>query len=135
VDALAPTLRETVFATVREALTNVGRHAPGAAATVAVAVGDAVEIRVTDDGAAPGSTDTAGTAPGTRGDVGGGQGLVGLRERAALVGGTLDSGPCDGPCDGPWGAGWRVALHVPLAARVDGPDGADGPSGPDGASR
>jgi signal transduction histidine kinase len=106
-----------VFATVRESLTNVGRHAPGAAATVAVAVGDAVEVRVTDDGAAPGSTDTAGAAPGTRGDVGGGQGLVGLRERAALVGGTLDSGPC--------APGWRVTLHVPLVAVTDGPDGAD----------
>jgi signal transduction histidine kinase len=126
VNALPPRLRETVFATVREALTNVGRHAPGAATTVALTIGDALEVRVTDDGAAPGS---AGAASGTRGDVGGGQGLIGLRERAALVGGTLDSGPCDGPCDGPCGAGWRVALHVPLAARVDAADG------PDGASR
>ena len=124
VDALSPTLRETVFATVREGLTNVGRHAPGAAAAVAVAVGDAVEVRVTDHGAASGSAGTADAAPGTRGDVGGGQGLVGLRERAALVGGTLDSGPDD--------AGWRVTLHVPLAARVD---GADAPDAPDGATR
>jgi signal transduction histidine kinase len=104
VDALPARLRETVFATVREALTNVGRHAPGAAATVAVTVGDAVEVRVTDDGPPPGSA----VDPVARGDVGGGRGLVGLAERAALVGGTLDSGPDD--------RGWRVALHVPRTA-------------------
>ncbi|NMO89386.1 histidine kinase [Actinomycetospora sp. TBRC 11914] len=103
VDALSPRVRETVFATVREALTNVGRHAPGAAAAVSVTVTDAVAVRVTDDGPGPDAAPA-----GARGDVGGGQGLVGLRERAALVGGTLWCGPHDG--------GWRVALHVPLPA-------------------
>ena len=106
VDALPAHVRETVFATVREALTNVGRHAPGAAATVAVGVGDALEVRVTDDGPAPGAV----ADPGARGDVGGGQGLVGLAERAALVGGTLDTGPHDG--------GWRVTLRVPRTPEV-----------------
>jgi signal transduction histidine kinase len=103
VDGLPATVRETVFATVREALTNVGRHAPGAAVVVAVTVADAVDVRVTDDGPGPDAEPA-----GARGDVGGGQGLVGLRERAALVGGTLETGPCD--------AGWRVSLHVPLPA-------------------
>jgi signal transduction histidine kinase len=105
VDALPARIRETVFATVREALTNAGRHAAGAAVAVSVvAVGGAVEVRVGDDGPAPGS---AATVPaGTRGDVGGGKGLVGLRERAELVGGTLDSGPHE--------RGWQVTLHVPL---------------------
>jgi signal transduction histidine kinase len=110
-DALPARLRETVFATVREALTNADRHAPGAVVTVRVSVDDAVEVRVTDDGAAPDHPDGGG-----RGDVGGGQGLVGLRERAALVGGTLASGPHDG--------GWRVTLHVPRTVAPVPVDGA-----------
>jgi signal transduction histidine kinase len=114
VDALPARLRETVFATVREALTNVGRHAPGAAATVAVSVGDAVEVRVSDDGAGTG----AGTGPG-RGDVGGGKGLLGLRERAALVGGTLTSGPSSDTATDHTRRGWRVTLHVPRAVGTD----------------
>lgn len=101
-DALSPRIRETVFATTREALTNVGRHAPGAPVSVSVEVGDAVEVRVTDEGATPAEAADAAA----RGDVGGGKGLVGLRERAGLLGGTLESGPHDG--------GWRVTLHVPL---------------------
>jgi signal transduction histidine kinase len=101
-EALAPRIRETVFATVREALTNAGRHAPGASVTISVAVGDAVEVRVTDDGAGSGSPGAA-----DRGDVGGGRGLVGLRERAALVGGALDAGAHGD-------RGWRVSLHVPV---------------------
>lgn len=100
-DAVPPPVRETLLATVREALTNVGRHASGAAVTVSVDVGEGLEVRVTDDGPHPAAADAA-----ARGDVGGGQGLVGLRERAALLGGTLDAGPHE--------HGWRVALHVPL---------------------
>jgi signal transduction histidine kinase len=108
-DSLEPAVRETVFATVREALTNVGRHAPGAAVTVDLVVGDAVEVRVTDDGSTAPAT-AAVAAAGARGDVGGGKGLLGLRERAALVGGTVDSGPHDG--------GWRVSLRVPSPAEA-----------------
>lgn len=114
-DALEPAVRETVFATVREALTNAGRHAPAAAVTISVVVGDSVEVRVTDDGsgARPGVPHDAGAA--ARGDVGGGKGLVGLRERAALVGGALDAGPVDG--------GWRVSLHVPVPVTAARPAG------------
>ena len=116
VDALPAPLRATVFATVREALTNVGRHAPGAVATVAVSAGDAVEVQVTDDGPPPGSVvDPAAPDAAARGDVGGGRGLVGLAERAALVGGTLGSGS--------HGRGWRVTLHVPHPTT----DASDGP--------
>jgi signal transduction histidine kinase len=109
-DALGPQLRETVFATVREALTNAGRHAPDAAVTIEVAVGDAIEVRVTDDGA--GGAETADD----RGDVGGGKGLVGLRERAALAGGVLDAGPLGD-------RGWRVSLRVPLPVAAGHPAG------------
>jgi signal transduction histidine kinase len=109
-DDLSPEIRATVFATVREALTNVGRHAPAAAVTIAVTVADAVEVRVTDDGAGPG------VSADERGDVGGGKGLLGLRERAALVGGELDAGPRDD-------RGWRVTLRVPLPVTAGRPAG------------
>lgn len=74
-----------VFRVVQESLTNARRHAPGAAVrvTVATAPGEA-RVRVVDDGAAPGAVAPAGIGTGT--------GLVGLRERATLLGGTLDAG-------------------------------------------
>ncbi|MEJ2871352.1 histidine kinase [Actinomycetospora sp. OC33-EN08] len=100
-DGAAPEVREAVFAAVREALTNADRHAPGARSDVTVVAGpDAVEATVAN---------TAATGTPVVG-VGGGIGLVGLRERAALVGGTVEAGPHD--------AGWRVALHVPASGRV-----------------
>jgi len=75
-----------VFRVVQEALTNARRHAPGAAVrvTVATAPGE-VRVRVSDGGAAAGAVPQDGIGTGT--------GLVGLRERATLLGGTLDAGP------------------------------------------
>jgi signal transduction histidine kinase len=77
-----------VFRVVQEALTNARRHAPGATVlvTVATAPGE-VRVRVADDGPAPGALPA---------DVGTGTGLVGLRERATLLGGTLSAGPVNG---------------------------------------
>ncbi|MGF0118382.1 sensor histidine kinase [Promicromonospora sp. Marseille-Q5078] len=75
-----------VFRVVQEALTNARRHAPGAAVRVAVSTAPGeVRVRVTDDGAAAGAVPPEGIGTGT--------GLVGLRERATLLGGTLDAGP------------------------------------------
>jgi signal transduction histidine kinase len=70
---------------VQEAVTNVLRHAHARRVDCAVAHRDGVlELRVTDDG--------DGGVPGT----GGGHGLVGMRERAALYGGTVEAGPAAG---------------------------------------
>ncbi|HZM76643.1 MAG TPA: sensor histidine kinase [Candidatus Limnocylindrales bacterium] len=67
---------------IQEALTNVRRHAPGASVEVVVRVTDrALHIRVTDNG--PGADPVARQ----------GHGLVGMRERAAMVGGRLRAGP------------------------------------------
>ncbi|MFD9701023.1 sensor histidine kinase [Lentzea sp. NPDC059081] len=90
----------TVVRLVQEGLTNVLRHA-GAGTAVEVDVrarDDEVELSITDDG--------AGT-PGGR-EVGGGNGLVGMRERVLLHGGRFSAGPV--------GGGWRV--HAVLARRV-----------------
>jgi signal transduction histidine kinase len=88
----------SAYRIVQEALTNTLRHADATRADVTLRYArDAIEVDVTDDGrAAP--------ANGS-----GGHGLVGMRERAALLGGTLDAGPR------PEG-GYRVRARLPLEA-------------------
>ncbi|WP_322920828.1 sensor histidine kinase [Nocardioides renjunii] len=82
---------------VQEALTNVRKHAgPGATVRVRLAVGRAVEVEVRDDG--------RGAAADTDGH---GLGLVGMRERAAVHGGTLEAGPAAG-------GGFAVSARLPL---------------------
>ncbi|MGP3960448.1 sensor histidine kinase [Nonomuraea sp. 3N208] len=78
-DGLPPAVGLSAYRIVQESLSNAMRHAPGAAVAVSVARdGDELRLRVANGpGAAPGG------APGA------GQGLVGMRERAALLGGTL----------------------------------------------
>jgi signal transduction histidine kinase len=85
----APTsLRLTAFRLVQEALTNVGKHAPGAAAYVSVStVDDRVIVQIDNDNTAQ---------PARPGPTGHGYGLVGMRERATLFDGTLTAGPRPG---------------------------------------
>jgi signal transduction histidine kinase len=84
VAALDPGVELTAYRVVQEALTNVRRHAPGAAVDVEVDYAtDALHVRVRDNG--PG--------PGTAGRAEGGHGLLGMRERVATVGGELRIGP------------------------------------------
>lgn len=71
---------------LQEALTNVRNHAPGARAAVRIRYGSQdIEIEVRDDGAGAEAT--------RRRAEGGGHGLIGMRERAALYGGEIDAGP------------------------------------------
>ena len=78
----------SAFRIVQEALTNVVRHAGRAHTTVTLGYGeDKLELTIRDDG---------GDAPPPGADAAGGHGLVGMRERAALFGGTLTAGRCDG---------------------------------------
>lgn len=88
----------------QEALTNVRKHAPGARVSVRLDFldGDEVALEVRDSG---GRTSTGGLA-----SSGGGYGLLGMRERAELLGGTLETGPCGGP----EGKGFVVRLRVPV---------------------
>ncbi|MFG2003191.1 sensor histidine kinase [Spirillospora sp. NPDC048911] len=95
---LSPQAGLAVIRTAQEALTNVRKHAPGARVRVRLAYLDGqVELEVVD---------TGGTEPALAADLGGGYGLVGMRERAELIGGTLDTGPD--------GEGFRVSLRVPV---------------------
>jgi signal transduction histidine kinase len=81
----------------REALTNAGRHAPGAPVRL-VTEFRPESLRLTVANGAPARP------PGARGEPG--HGLAGMRERLELVGGRLSAGP-DGP-------GWRVTAEVPV---------------------
>ena len=78
----------SAFRIVQEALTNVIKHAARAPTRVTVDYGaDALELTIRD------SVDPN-AAPRPR--TAAGHGLIGMRERAALFGGTLSAGPCDG---------------------------------------
>ncbi len=95
---LPPGVDLAAFRIVQEALTNIIRHSRARTARVRVERrAEAVAVTVEDDGPAAG-----------RNTGSGGNGLVGMRERAAGLGGTVTAGPRG---DG----GWRVAARLPLA--------------------
>jgi signal transduction histidine kinase len=79
---LDPGLELTAYRIVQEALTNARRHAPGAAVDVELCyTAKALQVRVRDNGPGP-----------ARGGGTDGHGLLGMRERAASVGGELRTG-------------------------------------------
>ncbi|MBO2460883.1 sensor histidine kinase [Actinomadura sp. LCR2-06] len=93
---------------VQEALTNVVRHAGAGSVTVEVrCTADAVIVQIDDDGAGP-PRDPDGPGGRSRGN-----GLRGMRERAAAVGGELAAGPRPG-------GGFRVRARLPLDASSGG---------------
>ena len=101
---LSPALELTAYRIVQEALTNVAKHAPGARATVELAVtAQSVRVVVEDDGRTPG--ERASKAPLSSGSE---HGIVGMRERVAAFGGSLEAGPLS---DG----GFRVRAVLPLS--------------------
>ncbi|MEV4947396.1 sensor histidine kinase [Streptomyces sp. NPDC053755] len=96
---LPPSVGLTVFRIVQEALTNARKYAGRSRASVRLTYGtDGLAVEVSDDGAG------VAAAP-----SGSGYGLMGMRERVALHGGTLEAGPLDG-------GGFRVAARLPLKA-------------------
>ena len=97
--AVAPT--QSLLRISQEALTNAARHAPGAAVHVSLHYDpETITVQVANERPAQSSTS----------QVGGGLGLVGMRERVALLGGTLTAGPIT---DGSGGGGWAVTAVVP----------------------
>ncbi|MEU0406453.1 histidine kinase [Streptomyces griseorubiginosus] len=98
--AVATPAQRALYRTVQEALTNVRKHAPGASARVELwQDGDSIGVTVTNTP----PTRPSLSLPGSQ------QGLVGLRERADILRGTLDAGPT---AEG----GYRVRLRIPLSA-------------------
>jgi len=89
----------SVYRIVQEALSNAGRHAPGARVEIEVLRTEGtVQVHVADDG----RTSSA-PAPGGNG----GHGLTGMRERAAMLGGTLRAHPREH-------GGFEVTAELPL---------------------
>jgi signal transduction histidine kinase len=94
---LPPGLDLTAYRLVQEALTNTLRHAGATRVAVCVRYGDdALSLTVRDDGHGPN-----GTPPGT--------GLLGMRERVAVYGGTLTAGAATG-------GGFELRAELPLEA-------------------
>jgi len=91
-----------IYRIVQEALTNSLKHAgPGTSATVRVArVGDRVDLTITDNGARINRSLVG---------VSGGNGLIGMRERALVFGGTLEAGPRAS-------GGWQVHASLPFGS-------------------
>ncbi|MFM9450350.1 sensor histidine kinase [Streptomyces europaeiscabiei] len=98
-DNLPPVVERAVHRIVQEALTNVAKHASGAAATVHVAH-TATETKVVVENGPPSSA----TSPQPR-PRSGGRGLIGIEERVRLAGGSFDHGPRNG--------GYAVDAQIP----------------------
>ncbi|TDO31431.1 sensor histidine kinase [Paractinoplanes brasiliensis] len=94
--AVSPGVQQAICQTVREALTNTARHAgPTDVRVVVRRDEEAIVITVAD----------AGPVPGWHRAPGAGHGLVGLRERITMLGGTLAVRPKDG--------GFQLAARIP----------------------
>jgi signal transduction histidine kinase len=90
-----------MFRIVQESLTNIVRHAKATTAEVTLAEKRGFyEVTITDNG----------TAPAPSGETEG-RGLMGMRERADLLGGTLEAGPVPG-------GGFRVAARIPVRSHA-----------------
>jgi len=96
-DAVPQAVPLAIYRIVQESLTNVVRHAGAASARVVLDEPDgAYRVTVTDDG--------GGVV--AHSERSGGRGLLGMHERAELLGGTLDAGPLPG-------GGFRVTATIP----------------------
>jgi signal transduction histidine kinase len=94
---LPPSVAMSAYRIVQEALTNSLKHAKAEHVRIRIRYGKALEVDVSDDG----RTAINGTVPG--------RGLIGMRERVTLLGGTLVTGP------DPAG-GYRVKADIPIEA-------------------
>ncbi len=96
----------TAYRVIQESLTNTAKHAAGASASVRLAFRPGVlALAVEDDGPGVSGNGQAGNGQADNGH--GGHGLIGMRERAAAVGGWVSVGPRGG-------GGFQVRAELPL---------------------
>jgi signal transduction histidine kinase len=113
-----PGVELAAYRIVQEALTNARRHAPGTAVDVELRYhDDSLRVRVRDNGPGPSNrSDASGPADqadhrGPTAADGSGHGLLGMRERAATVGGSLRAGAAAG-------GGFLVEAVLPASAEA-----------------
>lgn len=96
-DDLSPAVGAAVYRIAQESITNARRHARHATQIKVAVIGDVnfVQVTIDDDGSS-----------GASGRASGGYGLVGMQERASLLGGTFHAGPVGN-------RGWRVEAILP----------------------
>jgi signal transduction histidine kinase len=105
--ALPSAVDHTAYRILQESVTNVIRHVGPTGVTIALDYGtDALEVRVSDEGARDASGDR-GTVNGDSAEPG--RGIVGMRERCGLLGGELTAGPRPS-------GGFEVRARLPLAS-------------------
>ncbi|GIH93669.1 sensor histidine kinase [Planobispora siamensis] len=93
----------SAYRIVQESLSNAMRHAPGSAVTVKISrSGDELNIHVSDDGGDRAAAEAAKAGRGKHT----GHGLIGMRERAAMLGGSVWAGPT--------GKGFAVTAILPI---------------------
>lgn len=99
-DDLSQAVGAAIYRLAQESITNARRHARHATHVTVAVTGDADQVRLTieDDGSS-----------GLQSRTQAGYGLVGMRERATLLGGTFHAGPTAG-------RGWRVEANLPRTA-------------------
>ena len=100
--AVSAALVEEVLAVLREALTNVGKHAHASQVVITIAAGDELRLVVADDGDGIGDGNAAGL------------GLKNLRQRAERLGGSVELGTSRE-------GGTRLTWHVPIGSAETGP--------------
>jgi signal transduction histidine kinase len=104
---LAQSVDLSAFRIVQEALTNVVKHAGRARTALTITYGpEALELTIVDSG----NPDRGDGGDGPRREPGG-HGLIGMRERTALFGGTLTAGPRPGH-------GFEVHASLPYDERI-----------------
>jgi signal transduction histidine kinase len=101
-EVIPPAIGHAGYRIVQEGLTNVLRHSTAEHARVRVGreEGGALLVEVVDDG-----------QPSTAAGNGGGHGLLGMRERAAALGGTCEAGRVSG-------GGWRIEARIPIEGKA-----------------
>ncbi len=105
---VSPSMDLTVYRIVQEALTNIRKHSRATSATVDITFDNrGLAVCVVDDGGVGAQRDAVSTDDG--GDARAGHGIIGMRERVRVFGGSLTAAPIDG-------GGFEVRALLPMGA-------------------